>query len=126
MAREGRGRSVWLALVGWRLCDWDASPRRSFLCPDRQRDRQDAVGQRGLGTAGADRSGQLDLAMRRPDRPFVLDVVVLRLRIARLGVDDQPATHEAHVDRVVVRARYWDRDRELVVCFVDVYGRRID
>ena len=114
---------MWLALVGGRLRDRNADSRSAFLGPDRQRDRQDAVGEGRLGATAAHRPGYIDLPVRRPHRPLVLEVVLLLLRISRFRIDGQLPTLQANLHGVVVRARDRDGHGDLIVGLVEVDRR---
>ena len=84
------------------------------------------MGQHGFRAAGPDRPGQLDLPVRRPHRPLMLEVVLLLLRIARLRPDGQRPALEYDLGRVVVGTGRRDRDRKLVIRLVHVHRRRLD
>ena len=58
--------------------------------------------QHRLRATGPNGFGQVDHPMRRPDGPLMLDVVLLFLRVAGLGVDCQSLAFEADADGVVV------------------------
>lgn len=113
-----------LALVDRRLGHRNAGPWGASLVADGQRDGEDSVRQQCLCAAGTDRFRQLDLSMRCPNRPLVLNVVLLLLRIARLSIDSQLLALQANVHGVVVRARDGDGHRDLIVGLINVDRRR--
>ena len=84
------------------------------------------MGKHRLRATGPDRSGQVDHPVRGPDRPLMLDVVLLFLRVARLGIDRQSPALEANVDRVMVGTGDGDGHGELVTRLVHVDRRRFD
>ena len=62
--------------------------------------------------------------MGSSDRPLVLKIMLLLLRIAGLRVHRKSASVQADGHRVVMRARHRDRDRQLIVRLIDVDRRR--
>ena len=109
-----------------RLGDRDLDPRRAIVAADRQRDRQDAVRQHRFRASAPHRFRQIDLPVRCPDRPLVLQVVLLFLRVTGFGFDDQPTAVKADRYGVVMRPRDRDCDRDLVARLVHVNGGRLD
>ena len=64
--------------------------------------------------------------MRGPYRPFVLQVVLLLLGVARLRPHDELPTVELDLGRVMVGTGDRDRDRQLIVRLIDVDRRGVN